>query len=428
MFPNRLGDTGSQRAAPGRSAPRSMTGDARATRSSPPARVLVFAHRLEIGGTQVNAIELAAHLRDRQGYDVAVLATPGPMTEYLDEHGLRYHPAPDADFHPSPARAAALRRALLAEEPDVLHVWDAPQWLDACPIACLAIQVPTVVTSMSMVVERLLPRHLPLTFGTPELVEIAQRGGRQQARLLLPPVDIDQNAPDPVCGRSFRREWRVRDDEFLVVTVSRLVSWMKAESLRDTVSAVAALAAEGQKIRFAIVGDGTSRRELDALAASVNRGLGREAVFLTGAMVDPRPAYAAADTVVGMGGSALRALAFGKPLVVSGEKGFSMPFTHETADLFYRVGMYGVGDNHDGSGLMASHLRFMLAQPAERRDELSRLGRSFVVRHFALDVVGGTLGEMLAGAASARRTFAPLLMDAVRTGLVLGGRSLLRTP
>ena len=39
---------------------------------------------------------------------------------------------------------------------------------------------------------------------------------------------------------------------------------------------------------------------------------------LAGEMLDPRPAYAAADVVLGMGGSALRGMAFGKPLVVQG--------------------------------------------------------------------------------------------------------------
>ena len=49
---------------------------------------------------------------------------------------------------------------------------------------------------------------------------------------------------------------------------------------------------------------------------------GRQVVLLTGEIADPRPAYAAADVVVGQGGSALRGMAFGKPLVVVGEGRF----------------------------------------------------------------------------------------------------------
>ena len=50
---------------------------------------------------------------------------------------------------------------------------------------------------------------------------------------------------------------------------------------------------------------------------------GRQVVLLTGEIADPRSAYAAADVVVGQGGSALRGMAFGKPLIVVGEEGFS---------------------------------------------------------------------------------------------------------
>ena len=37
-------------------------------------KILVFAHHLELGGTQTNAIELAAAVRDRHGHDVALFA------------------------------------------------------------------------------------------------------------------------------------------------------------------------------------------------------------------------------------------------------------------------------------------------------------------------------------------------------------------
>ena len=46
-------------------------------------KILVFSHELEIGGTQTNAIELSAALRDRFGHDVALFA--GPKVEYVRE-------------------------------------------------------------------------------------------------------------------------------------------------------------------------------------------------------------------------------------------------------------------------------------------------------------------------------------------------------
>ena len=96
-------------------------------------KILVFAHRLELGGTQVNAIELAAALRDLHGHQVVLFATPGPMVKLVNEKGLRLLPAPDARLHPSPGRMHALRAAVRQERPDRIHVWDWWQCLEAFP-------------------------------------------------------------------------------------------------------------------------------------------------------------------------------------------------------------------------------------------------------------------------------------------------------
>ncbi|MDF2491460.1 MAG: glycosyltransferase, partial [Microbacterium sp.] len=70
------------------------------------------------------------------------------------------------------------------------------------------------------------------------------------------------------------------------------------------------------------MGDGPARAEIEQRAAAVNAECGEGTVVVTGNLDDPRPAYAAADIALGMGGSALRALAYGAPLIVQGEHGF----------------------------------------------------------------------------------------------------------
>ena len=69
-------------------------------------------------------------------------------------------------------------------------------------------------------------------------------------------------------------------------------------------------------LQLVIVGDGPSRPGGRGGRRAREHIGGRRAVVLTGELRDPRPAYAAADVSLGMGGSALRAMAFGRPLVV----------------------------------------------------------------------------------------------------------------
>jgi glycosyltransferase involved in cell wall biosynthesis len=373
-------------------------------------KILVFGHRLDVGGTQVNAIELTAALRDRRGHDVVYFATPGPMSDLAREKRLRLLPAPEANRHPSLARLQALREAIRLERPDLIHVWDWPQCLDAYPVYMMS-RVPMLVTCMSMEIPRVLPRSLVTTFGTPELVDLARKAGRRHVRLLLPPVDTEANAPDVVDGGGFRERWGAGDGETVLVIVGRLVEWMKAEGVRRTIDVVRHLGTE-LPIKCIIVGDGASRASLEALARGVNDALGRSAIVFTGALLDPRPAYAAADIVLGMGGSALRAMAFAKPVIIVGERGFCSLFSEETAGAFYYQGIYGLGDNSSDNVRLAAEVAQLVEQPARHR-ALGQFSRQFVLEHFSLASICDQLDACCEAAVRER----PRLHTAARDGM-----------
>ena len=380
-------------------------------------KILIFSHQLEIGGN-LNAIELAAALRDIHGHEVVFFATPGPFSKHVEEKRLRFLPAPASTFHPSPARMRALRQVVRHERPDLLHAWEWYQCLDAYYVEHLLMRVPMSVTGMLMSVSRLLPKALPTTFGTPELVDRAIAAGRRHVRLLLPPVDVNLNAPGVVDPLPFREQYGIAQDDLTLVTVSRLstANDIKAESLFRTVDAVATLGRE-LPLRLVIVGEGNIRAELERLVARTNATLGRSAVVLTGALLDPRPACAAADIVVGMGGSALRGMAFGKPVVVVGAKGFSAPFTPETAESFYYKGMYGIGDGSSDNARLVRDIRGL----AEYPDQLSALGefsRQFVLKHFALEKVSAGFAEFCHFAVANQPRSHVAAVDAFRTAAV----------
>jgi L-malate glycosyltransferase len=381
-------------------------------------KILVCANDLVFCGVTVNAIELSAALRDIHGHEVVLFASPGPMVKVAEEKGLRVLPAPKARLrlHPSPARMRALREAVRQELPDVIHAWDWYQCLEAYYVEYLLMKVPLVATDMSMTLQRLLPRTIPTTFGTPELVDQARAAGHQLAGLLVPPVDIHENAPGAVDPAPFRARYALKDGDLNLVIVSRLDAIMKAESLFRTIHAVGELGS-ALPLRLVIVGDGEVRDKVERLAQETNAKLRRDAVVLTGALVDPRPAYAAADVVVGMGGSALRGMSFGKPTIVVGIEGFSAPFTSETAESFYYRGMYGVGDKGSGSASLTANIR----RYSEQRDNLPVLGefsRQFVQKHFALEAVSEQLDRICRVAAGKRRRLQIAAADGVRSAAV----------
>lgn len=379
-------------------------------------KILICSFDLVVCGVTLNAIDLASTLRDRHGHEIVLFATPGPLLKLVEKKELRFIPAPAALVSPSLARMRGLRNVVRRERPDLIHVWDWPQCLDAYYVEHLLMGIPLVVSDMSMTLQRLLPKALPTTFGTPALLERARAAGHRQVELILPPVDVCLNAPDAINPRPFRDRCGLLNGDIALVTISRLDKTMKAESLIRTIDVVARLGRD-MPLRFVIVGDGDARAELERRAECINANLGRHAVVLTGELIDPRPAYAAADIFVGMGGSALRAMAFGKPVIVVGERGFSATFSPRTADYFYDRGIYGVEDGlSDNAGLLTD-VRELAANP-HSLPKLGEFSRRFVCRHFALEVVSARLSAFCSVAAAKQRRFGPATVDGLRTAAI----------
>jgi glycosyltransferase involved in cell wall biosynthesis len=385
-------------------------------------RVLVFAHRLELGGTQTNAIELAAAVRDKHGWDVTLFAEPGPAAALAQARGLRMIPAPGAVGHPSPTVMRALRAAVRETKPDLIHAWDWPQCFDAYYGEHLALGLPLLCTVMGMTVPSFIPRALPTTFGTRELADRARRMRSGPVDLLEPPVDVDFNAPGAVDVAAFRAKYGLTADRFTVAVVSRLVEWLKLESLLRGIAAVDVLAKE-MPIRLVVVGEGTAAAQVAERAAEVNDRHGAEVITLTGGLVDPRPAYEAADLMLGMGGSALRSMAFAKPLVVLGEQGFSLPLEESSRAYFRQHGWYGLGDGDLSPDRIADQVRPLVTDPA-RRAELGALGRRIVTEHYGLEPAAAGLVRLYERVAARRPRRLAAAAEGGRTAVMLGSRKL----
>jgi glycosyltransferase involved in cell wall biosynthesis len=311
---------------------------------------------------------------------------------------------------------------------DVVHGYEWPPAIALYFGPHLMRGVPAVCTIMAMLVAPFLPREMPLLVGTERIRRQALAAGHRRVALLEPPVDVDANAPD-FDGAAFRAAHAPDPATILVVVVGRLARELKREGLLSACDAIGSLAAEGVPVQLAIVGDGPARDEVSQRAGRANAVAGRRAVTLTGAMDDPRPAYAAADVVLGMGGSALRGMAFGKPLVVQGELGYWRRCTPDTVAEFLDHGWYGLGDAGipvdeavlaAGAARLRAELEPLLADASLRRS-LGSFGRRLVTDRFSLRGAAAVQEAFYAEAVAERRSLR--LPDAARTATgVLGYR------
>lgn len=346
-------------------------------------KILIYPHTMELGGSQLNAIQLAKAIKKR-GHDVAVASRPGPLVAMVKEFDLKHHEIPLQGMQPSPAVAQSLIQIVKQQNIDLIHAHEWPPILEAYYGMSFTHRTPVVGTIMSMSVASFLPRSLPLTVGTERIHAATLAAGYRDVMLLEPPVDTVADHPF-IDGRTFRAKLQVRQDEILIAIICRLVHDLKLEGVLSTCDAVENLTLSGHGVRLVIVGDGAARDLVLRRAEAVNERLGRVVIVLTGQLADPSPAYAAADIVVGQGGSALRGMAFGKPLIVVGEDGFNELLTPESATTFLCQGWYGLGPGSHGDGVLALvAILTRLIASADTRRKLGTFGRQLCEERFSL--------------------------------------------
>lgn len=356
------------------------------------SKILVQLNSLALGGTQINAVDLAAAV-SAYGYESVLVGPrdtlpPGPsLFDVADQRGVKL----EIFDRPRSTVAGATAMARLANkhQSDLVHIYGSwtsrPAWWGPCLFG----RRPLVLTIYEMAVDAMTPRNTELIVGTKYLEEefSARPGGIQ---LISPPVDTERDDAQVVSGSLWVNSLGLDPDNLRVVIVSRLDEEMKAPAVQYAIQAVGGIA--NPNVDLVIVGTGDAESRLRALAEKVNTSRRRRAVVLAGPMADPRCAYAAADVLIGMGGSAARSLSFRKPLIVAGEAGWFRLFTPESSAELFRNSFWSPESLPDPVGTLRRILLPILTD-SQRRTELGRYGRDFAVQNFGLPAMAKRLVE-----------------------------------
>ncbi|UJP08887.1 glycosyltransferase family 4 protein [Microbacterium sp. KUDC0406] len=347
--------------------------------------VLVQMNRLGLGGTEINAIQFAAGVREfgyeSHLYGPSDTVPDGPSAiDVAREYGIEIK----TFERPSTAVAAARTMNDLAREvsADIVHVYGQDAVRGAYLGPCAFGRRPLVITAYEMAVNPTTLAGAPLIVGTRYLEEDhAARAGR--TTLISPPIDTARDRPDVAARHRFRASVEFTEDTVVIGWVGRLDEGMKSPALRALIAAVDVLASEGRDVVLAIVGTGDAETDLRSLGAEVDTRHARRIIRFLGPVSDPHEAYAGADVSVGMGSSAGRALAHATPLVAVGERGWSAPFTETGADAIFRNSFWSDELVSNPVALLASHLRLLVDDPSTRARR-AVFGREFALDHLSL--------------------------------------------
>jgi glycosyltransferase involved in cell wall biosynthesis len=332
-------------------------------------RILTAIQELPFGGAERVVATLVSGAREA-GHEAAVAAAPGPLGAAL---GLEPFPLPLVERRPGriPAAALALRRAVRAWRPDLVHAHN-PGMALVTSLATARGRRPRALVSVHGVPDqdyRTAARALRLA-GLPAVAcgpgvaaALAEHGFRVRATIIngiapAPPA-ADRGALDV--------DWDLAPGTRLIVSAGRLVE-QKNHAL-----AVRALA-QVPGAALAILGDGPLR---GAIVEAAERAGVPDRLVLAGPRPDARAVLAAADAVVlpsvweGLPLVALEALAAGTPLVATAVRG-----TRELLDDG-RTALLVAADDPEA---LAAALRRVLGDAA-LRGRLAAAGRELAAEH-----------------------------------------------
>jgi glycosyltransferase involved in cell wall biosynthesis len=335
-------------------------------------RILFFFSALAMGGAERQSIGLAEEL-GRRGYDcrflcfhstyAAALGTDAVLSRTTFVDGRRFA---------SPAGAMRTWQAISRAAPDLLvAVGTAPLRLSAWGRAfrqCRTRIVCTYHTTVPWQAERmrgaLFRWSLPLA-DCLVYVSKRQRAYWEPRGLRCPRVEVIPNGVDTAHFTSgagerttARQALGFRDDDYVV----GLLATFRPEKNHDQlVDAIAALRARGIPAKALFVGDGQTRRAVEAHARV--QGVAQHAVF-AGEQRDVRPLVAAMDVgvlcslaVETLSLSALEIMAMGVPMVMSDTGGAA-----EIVDDGATGRLFPVGD----TAALVEHLAALTDRPVRQ--------------------------------------------------------------
>jgi glycosyltransferase involved in cell wall biosynthesis len=282
-------------------------------------RILHVIQELGTGGAERILLSVYRGAREA-GHEVTVAAAPGALAEEL---GVEPFPVPLVRRRPwrLPAAALAVRGALRASRPDVVHAYN-PGMALAVGLATGRSRRPPGLVNVQGVAEKDWPAAARLVrlsgLGAvacgPGVAEALREHGCEP--LATVPNAVGP-APPPADRGELERAWGIPPGTRLVLAVGRLVE-QKNHAL-----AIEALAGIPNAV-LVIAGDGPQRRKLERIAAELDVA---DRLVLAGVRTDARALMGAADAVVlpsrweGLPLTALEALASGTPLVATAVRG-----------------------------------------------------------------------------------------------------------
>jgi glycosyltransferase involved in cell wall biosynthesis len=319
-----------------------------------PIRVIYCIDNMQVGGTELNALRTAERLDQRRfSISVVCIRDSGPLLARYRDAGIPVHTFPMRSLLGLEAMQQAVRlvRHFRRERADVVHSHDAYTSVYGTLCARLA-GVPGVIASRrswysphlqgrilraNRMAYRFAHRVLANSPSVSRLVET--EAGVPASRIVMIPNFLDPQAFEPISPGDRRRmldEMGVPEGAFVVGIVARLSPVKDHATL---LRAIASLREQIPALHCVLIGDGSERSAIEALADSL--GI-RDIVHLAGERTQPPNLHGLFDVSVlcstseAFPNSVLEAMAASRPVVATDVGGTPDAIRQGTTGLLVR--------------------------------------------------------------------------------------------
>lgn len=355
-----------------------------------PIRLVEFVKAFNIGGTEVQVVELLRGLPgSRYQIHVGVLDETGPLLESVWKMGFLPEAFPLSGTYAHPATLAQIAKMahwLVKNRIQVVHLHDLYGTLVGAPAAKLA-GVKTVVGRLDLAhfhtkSQRLLLKQFTrmadhvVANATAIKDMLIHEEGIPAEKISVVWNGLDLRRFDQRVSEGLKAELPEVNGEPVVVHVANMNHQVKRQE--DLMDAVKILANKGKKLHAFLVGGGPRKAELEARAASM--GLSDRIHFLGFRMDVPAVWKAGTMGVLcssaeGLSNAVMEGMAAGLPMVVSRVGG--------NPDLIEDGKRGFVVERHQPAQLAAAFERIL--ENPEKAREMGREARRFVERELKLE-------------------------------------------
>jgi len=344
-------------------------------------RILLTVMSLNAGGAETHAVSLACELK-RQGLDVVVVSNGGTLVEELMEAGVTHYEVPLHTKTPLSILTAfrRLKEIIVRQNIGLIHAHARiPAFLSV--MMGKKYHIPVVTTSHGMYKDG-FPYSLITRWGD-RVIAVSQDIKQQIMRsygYAEDKITVIENGIDIV---RFHPREEERPGGADILYVSRL-SGDRGRMALVLLDAMPKILEKFPHAHVRVVGDGDMRLTAEAKAADLNKTYGEGTVSILGERTDVPDLLALSDAAVGVGRSALEAMAAGLPVVIAGEAGYLGLLTPENFAEGKRHNFSGRGTDRETTAENLAQDLIRVLSDEELKTVCGRMGRENIQKDFSI--------------------------------------------